>query len=472
VLRFGSFYAVRNDLSLVIKNSSQLLCDFLSIAMYSSSKTLPVFGIAPDRIKFSSLFAISNKDFIYESKQEAEPLRVKASFFPVPSSYGSVLSIEFIDSFLKCTQKDVFKVQFASAYLIYKWNRLLAVTYIYTALLWANLALLALYFSLNAESSIYAVIGLIIEESLLLGWEILQMKALGKMYFLDKWNWVDILRITATFTWIALGLCDIRDMSLNWVVVLMNIIRGFTGFRAFTMTRYYIHLILVSIQKIIPFLIIFIYTTLCFGLLKLVALNEAVGFVTLWLESFYLVTGKTDYFESESLDLLSITFMVAVFMNVILMLNMIISIFGDSFDEFQILQVYYDKKEMCEVILEIEQIFSLFSPKEENKFLHICTDFYRENEGGIWQGRAIDVHDVVENNAERTQEQIKAVEGNLTERIAGVEGKLTDKIVAVEDNIKIVKGNMKDVEGNIKELNDKMAGVDSKLEELLKILAK
>jgi hypothetical protein len=57
------------------------------------------------------------------------------------------------------------------------------------------------------------------------------------------------------------------------------------------------------------------------------------------------------------------------------MLNLIISILGDSFDEFQVLKVYYDKKEMCEVILEIEQIVSLFGSKNERMFFTLVLGF-------------------------------------------------------------------------------------------------
>ena len=48
----------------------------------------------------------------------------------------------------------------------------------------------------------------------------------------------------------------------------MNVIRGLTGFKAFDKTRYYIKLILQSLDDIKYFLIIFVYTTICFGLLS------------------------------------------------------------------------------------------------------------------------------------------------------------------------------------------------------------
>jgi WD40 repeat protein len=471
-IRYGSFYAVRNDLPLIIKSSSQHLCDFLSVSLFFPSKKPPVFGTAAENTKFVSSFIINDSDFITETLQEAEPLRVKASYFEVPSSYGTVLSIELIDAFLKCTQKNVYKVQLVNAYLTYKWNHLMKLTYLYTASLWINLALLTLYFSSVFESSIYSIIGLVIINLLLLSWEIAQIIATGKQYFLDSWNIVDILSITATFTWIALDFSGINELWLHWVVALLSIVRGITGFRAFTMTRFYIGLILVSVKKITSFVIIFIYTTLSFGLLRLVALSEPVGFHSLWLDSFVLVTGKIDYFESANFDLLTVTFMIAVFLNVILMLNMIISILGDSFDEFQVLQVYYDKKEMCEVILEIEQIFSLFGPKEEKRFIHTCTGFYNENEEGMWQGRVVEVSDVVEKNAELTRQNIKAVDENIKK----VEKNINEKLSVMEESIKAVEGNLNKklalVEGNIKEVNDNMAVMGSKLDELLKILVK
>jgi hypothetical protein len=184
------------------------------------------------------------------------------------------------------------------------------------------------------NSTIYSVIGIFVINSLLLYWETVQIISTGRQYFFDLWKldryssnnsdcYLDYFRDTY-----------INMPILNWVVVLLSIVRGITGFRAFTMTRYYIGLILVSAKKITSFVIIFIYTTLSYGLLRLVAMNEKVELYTIWHESFLLVAGKTDKFESENLDLLTITFIFAVFLNVILMLNMIISILGDSVDEF------------------------------------------------------------------------------------------------------------------------------------------
>jgi hypothetical protein len=60
--------------------------------------------------------------------------------------------------------------------------------------------------------------------------------------------------------------------------------------------------------------------------------------------------GSSNLEHGEKFNLEYVTFMLAVVLNVILMLNIIISILGDSFDEFQSFAVYYDHKEMAQVI--------------------------------------------------------------------------------------------------------------------------
>jgi hypothetical protein len=47
-------------------------------------------------------------------------------------------------------------------------------------------------------------------------------------------------------------------------------------------------------------------------------------------------------------------------------------------------------------------------------FLYVCTDYYKENEEGMWQGRVIDLREAVKDNAERSQVKIMAVEGKVT----------------------------------------------------------
>jgi uncharacterized protein (DUF2062 family) len=75
----------------------------------------------------------------------------------------------------------------------------------------------------------------------------------------------------------------------------------------------------------------------------------AVNLKSLWINSFGLAFGDTAGFLMEEFNLQYFTFLIAIILNVILMLNMIISILGDSFDKFQIMKVFHNYKQMTEL---------------------------------------------------------------------------------------------------------------------------
>ena len=188
--------------------------------------------------------------------------------------------------------------------------------------------------------------------------------------------------------------CLTESVHRTWFMAMLNVCRGVSGFRAFDTTRYYIRLILQSLSSTSSFLLIFIYKTFSFGLLNAIS-NCQLSFASLWIDSFDLAFGGGSK-DSRTLDLVYVTYLTAIVLNVILMLSMIISILGDSFDEFQLYAIYYDNKEMTQVILEIEEIAaSLLNPKDLKMYLHTCTNYYKPDEN-TWQGKVIDVRAVVQ----------------------------------------------------------------------------
>jgi hypothetical protein len=221
----------------------------------------------------------------------------------------------------------------------------------------------------------------------------------------------------------------------------------------------------------------------------------------MWVSSFGLAIGEQGDLMPDTMNILYITFLLAVIINVILMLNMIISILGDSFDEFQVLANYYDNREMTEVILEIEQIVSLFKPNEGKKYLHICENYYQEEEK-IWEGKVIDMRTYVKNSIiainESQRVTDKKIETEVKGNMLGLERRINAKIGLIDrginGNLAELEGNLSDVEkkiyskiedmkgclGNVEdkmmakigEVEAKVAGVDSKLDAILALLQK
>ena len=164
-------------------------------------------------------------------------------------------------------------------------------------------------------------------------------------YFKGPWNLLDVARLFSTCAWIILLCFELKYEYLSWSVTLFNILRGVSGFRAFDATRYYITLIFNSLINIKSFLYIFFYSTLSFGLLKIAGTKDPeISFKSLWISSFNLAIGESGDMNSNFISIEYITFICAVLINIILMLNMVISLLGDSFEEFQLIAEVYNYK--------------------------------------------------------------------------------------------------------------------------------
>jgi fluoride ion exporter CrcB/FEX len=290
-----------------------------------------------------------------------------------------------------------------------------------------NLVLIGLLLTLDKNSTRFwiAVLLFSLINFVLLLWEILQAVAVGIDYIIDAWNIIDFIKILLSLAWPFLIYFDLDPYWFNWILVLVSVVRGFTSFRASNLTRYYIRLIFESLKDVSSFLLIFIYATLSYGLLNITMKDEdeyqdkSIEYI-LWRNSFGLGFGNgISTFSDFNLEY--VTYVLAVILNVVLMLNMIISIFGDSFDKFQLLSNYYNYKEMTEVILELENIFSFLNRSSESKYIHTVINPYIK-EDDVWKGRVVENKELLDN----TSKEIKGIKDDINDKIASMEKKLEE----------------------------------------------
>lgn len=498
------FYSVRNDLSVIIINSSPSLCDFLGKFLYSKDEP-PYFGVALNRVKFITSVNTSFSDFVNEETDNSEPLRFKTSLFELPSNIGSDSSKELLMSFLKCSNKDLYKVPIVRNFIRSRWESIRGWTYSYTALLWINLIFLGVLVDnskacdspngCDQDKSTWFFISFIlfiVVNVLLFVWELFQLFNSGFAYFTEFWNLLDVVRVILTTTWLVLqNFLEGSDALryIEWFVVFINLARGVTGFRAFDTTRYYVGLIMTSILTIKSFLLIFVYTILAFGLLSVAAHQSSANFNSLWSSSFILAMADFSVVDSDQFDIRYLTYLFAIIINVVLMLNMIISILGDSFDEFQLFSVYYDNREMTQVILEIEEIFSVFRKFEESKYLHICVNAY-ETESNNWQGKVLDVRNFIKENIDLLSTKVDQVTSNLESTKGSLQTNLTQisdsvkssetqsqkRIDSISEKIKQLENSLSDINSSlsskIESLDGSMITLTSKLDSILILLTK
>ena len=169
---------------------------------------------------------------------------------------------------------------------------------------------------------------------------------------LINWNTIDLARIALSAVWILYEFAETTDKALTYALVTLILLRGLTGFRCFKMTRYYVRLILNSTQEILPFILIFFYSTFSFGIIC--SIYKHIDTIDIWMYPYDLNIGAASH--NNTFDMNYISFVIATVINVIIMLNLLISILGDSFDRFQVSAPEIDFLEMAEALSEFETI--------------------------------------------------------------------------------------------------------------------
>ena len=170
-----------------------------------------------------------------------------------------------------------------------------------------------------------------------------------------NWNTIDIVRLSFCLVWIYYYFKDEEIPTLViYLLASFTLLRGITGFRCFSGTRYYVRLVLDSTANIKDFIFLFFYATFAFGVLSNLSQDQDITFQSIWINSYYLNLGT--YSDIEEINLSYIIFFFATIINVIIMLNLLISVLGDSFQKFQISAADIDYMEMVDVIKEVETV--------------------------------------------------------------------------------------------------------------------
>ena len=97
------------------------------------------------------------------------------------------------------------------------------------------------------------------------------------------------------------------------------------------------------------------YSTFTFGLLFTISRRKTVDFSSIWSDPYGLNFGDfVDPDDNVEFTMDYIVFIGATLFNVVLLLNLLISILGDSYQKFQLKQVIIDYRERAEFVLDIQ----------------------------------------------------------------------------------------------------------------------
>ena len=95
--------------------------------------------------------------------------------------------------------------------------------------------------------------------------------------------------------------------------------------------------------------------------------------------------------------------MLASVINVIIILNVLISILGDSYHRFQAEAIVVSSMEMTELIIEIETMMFWRRSNNEKKYLQVCDSVRYDGITDAWEGKLKAISDIVNNSAKHSK---------------------------------------------------------------------
>jgi hypothetical protein len=362
---------------------------------------------------------MSKNDFPDQSVfvDEGKAIAFGQSSFRLDLLMGSQGSLDLVQSILECQNEKIYYTKLVHLILDSKWTKVRlfigvqAIIYI-VYLLW-----------LGAYSQwVYGGPGDLIVpcvlSSILFIYEIVQMFNAGLDYFTDMWNYIDMGRALLFYTFFIMSFTvqepqstasegssvnstTLFDSSVNFesksendsqvtkmeiftLLVLFSWLRGITFFRLFERTRYLIKLIMEASVDILSFFVLLFYSTLAFAFImqsvdhSKVPLEGTIEYQP--LENYFLtsyIQNLGEFSESPTNALTWVIFIIISIVNPVIMLNLLISIMGDTYGRVKAGKVIADARELAGMIFEVETLMNWNRMKKEKNFFKVlCEESY------------------------------------------------------------------------------------------------
>ncbi|OMJ80406.1 hypothetical protein SteCoe_19361 [Stentor coeruleus] len=402
----------------------------------SSTWRLPIHIINSEFVPQKSWF------FSPETEENGLSIEFLTSLVSFNMVSGSEESIEFLKSLVTSPCQDIFRSKFIQNYIDHKWHHFILITSIQCLLYIIYMGFLctvSITPDFNSVNIIFFSIGFTLSL-----YEVLQIFGGIREYFTDIWNMIDLSRTIMLIIY-ADSLIKSRSSQAT-VLLILNLFswaRGISYFRIFSRTRYMINLITEVIKDVLPFLIILGYSTIGFAfILMLMSLTNTV--FSDFLSNSYLITlGTIDKPDYSTIQW--ICFILATIINPVIMMNLLISIMGDTHDRVQESKEVADYRELANLILEIE-IATIWQRNVTSvQRMHVCREVETKNVGSTWLGKVREIKNLVNGIK---MNQIKAMDVNnkmlsenniLKDQVGRIEKiliSLKDKLIDSNDNTK------------------------------------
>ena len=194
-----------------------------------------------------------------------------------------------------------------------------------------------------------------------------------------------------------------KRLGVLVVVNILSWIRGINYFRLFTATRVLVNCIKEVCKDVVPFMIVFFYSTIAFAFISFTMEDaESDEIITYLVDSYKL--NLANYDTTGYSNFMYVVFVFATLINTIMMLNLLICIIFDTFSRVKDNSIINDRKELAYLLLEGE--LNLFTKRGNNrkKYLHAALDKELGEEKNLVNDGMEDIRENVNTLVEYAQE--------------------------------------------------------------------
>lgn len=361
----------------------------------------------------------------YENYKDAKDIEYFITRFPVDFRNGSLCSRNFFRNLEDCS-KELLLSDYK--YLInYKWERLYMFIFIHAMGFWTLIAFMSYHLVFKPDSLPLTIICLLLN----LIYIVYELAcAWGELlnHITRDMNWLDLLCMSVNIVVLGLNYINVNP-TLKFAVVVFDILfyffRGITYLRIFDQTRYLISMILKVFSDIVSFVAIMFIIIIA---VSLISINVSAlkgetpeSFGPYFSGTYLLILGSFD--TSNFNDVADwVFFMLRTICMTLVLLNLLIAIISNAYEEVKERKEFFDIKEKLSIISDFENFMSKILRRISTipHYKYQIVAFYSEKESG---------QEIVE---------------HLVDKVEVMEDRLKDKmrsIISTADlNCKLIRG--------------------------------
>jgi hypothetical protein len=278
------------------------------------------------------------------------------------------------------------------------------------------------------------VIGMILAvfQLFFVGIEIIQFVQNPGEYIQSFWNLFDCLSIIFNYILIICALSDANFDSSNAIAVIAIFLmwaRLFYLLRVFSYTSYLVNMIICILRSMMLFMFAFILSAIAFGNCLYILGRSSVGenFTgdDIWKSFIYSYNfalgnlgGVSTFGNSQDEWLVWLVFVVMTVFTNIIMLNLVIAIITETFDQVQETQDTTKLRDFANIMRENEFLINRKRLFGNIKYIVVAEPNYDEDEGDTsWKGRLKELKNAIKFSSKKNNSELDKFEHRLHKNI-------------------------------------------------------